>query len=314
MLSIYSLAITELWNGMPETWGRPGDSSGSSETANKYSRATLSAVSSAALAACRIHLSAALSVVIDVGGWHYFDPYILDSFLLVDKFLAIHQLTAPMIPLTWDPGPLYFRSGNIETMLEQGAVNSQKMGAGFADTSMTARLRSLIRDIISFCVLAEACWSSKEAMTFKQESWLFRRLQALTCRLLACYHAESTVVGQCISLTAIVFLFSCTSYRGPQLGALYAARHLKYLLLHSGYMLVETGHVDLYRWSLFTGAMIVPSREGDWLIAEFVGLYRNFHVAHIAVLQQEMERFLFLAARQRGRLMELMERASAFGS
>jgi hypothetical protein len=90
MLSIYSLAITALWSAVPEMGHQRGSLSRGAPAqpgGNYYS----------ALDACRVHISAALRVVHEMGGWDSFHPYIIDSFILADKFLAIAQLSPPSV-------------------------------------------------------------------------------------------------------------------------------------------------------------------------------------------------------------------------
>jgi hypothetical protein len=323
MLSIYSLAITDLWSAVPEM-GHPNGSNNYSATGSA------TALSGAVLDACRVHLSAALRVVHEVGGWDSFHPYIVDSFILADKFLAIVQLSPPVIPLTWDTSSLLYGGGGDGVGEEMRDVfgrytttksaTPRAMGSAFAHTQMTACLRELIHDIVSYCGLALAAWSNENAgdVTFEHELWLFRRQQALICRLLLCYNrAESTsVVGRCICLGTLVFLLSCTAHRGPQLAGMFAARHLRQFLLdNQPTILVEMGHgSDLHQWLVCTGAMamICSSRERDWFVVEFARLFQdNVQGLDANILQPSLERFFFLPNRQGARLLDLVQRTAA---
>jgi hypothetical protein len=51
-------------------------------------------------------MCALVRLVEDSGGWDSVDSYVLESSILADKYLALYEMTIPVIPLTWDPGPM----------------------------------------------------------------------------------------------------------------------------------------------------------------------------------------------------------------
>ncbi|UKZ74492.1 hypothetical protein TrVFT333_002161 [Trichoderma virens FT-333] len=80
LLSMYALAVTEMWNGLPVMWKR-----------SPQRHAMVSKLGSHGFAACRMHLKALIQIVNNAGGWEQFDPYILDSVVLADRYMAISQ-------------------------------------------------------------------------------------------------------------------------------------------------------------------------------------------------------------------------------
>lgn len=90
LLSMYSLAVTEFWNGLPQMW-----------TGNTERCARAISITKDYFDTCWVHLNAPLCALVVAGGWDRSDPYVLDSDRLVDKYISIYTTQLPIIPLSW---------------------------------------------------------------------------------------------------------------------------------------------------------------------------------------------------------------------
>lgn len=206
LLSLYSLAITELWNGLPEMWARHDE---------RRSR-MVREMAGHSLTACRMHLRALVLLVTNAGGWHLFNPYLLDSTLLADKFLAIASEKPPILGLAWDPGP-----GELNT-----ALTSPLLGERLLNTVADTGLGATLRDLVEYCHLAQEIWRS-DHVAAEAETWLFRRLQAIQMRLLLHFHDQALRHNdRCTSLAALVFVAVVIPSPGTKISAQYLAHSL----------------------------------------------------------------------------------------
>ncbi|UKZ61105.1 uncharacterized protein TrAtP1_002377 [Trichoderma atroviride] len=172
LLSMYGLAITEMWNCLPSMWRQLPDR-----------HAMASKLGYRGFSACRMHLKTLLQVVECAGGWKKFDPYVLDSVILADKFMAITSRKPPIIPVTWDPGQLPESLEEFGITEEELLVILPRLGTGFHIESLSEELNNILQDLVAYCRIANAAWSYPSIRP-DTEGWLFRRSQALSYRLL----------------------------------------------------------------------------------------------------------------------------------
>ena len=141
LLSMYSLAITELWNSISEMWKEhPSRSAISLEHQDSSQKAA------------RTHLGALLSVVKHIGGFDKIDPYLIESMIMADKFLALKDMTLPLIPMDWDPGPLpKARRQDFSAGHKKRPVQGQNL----LRVPMCNELKQIVRDIVDYVEVAE---------------------------------------------------------------------------------------------------------------------------------------------------------------
>ncbi|KAL9619832.1 MAG: hypothetical protein Q9160_005572 [Pyrenula sp. 1 TL-2023] len=295
ILSIYALAITELWNGIPEMWMK---------CPARHVKAT-NAVDHC-LDTSRTHLHALILLVERAGGWQNIDPYVMESSILAAKYLARSDLTTPLIPLTWDPGPMPpMKQHQLHSQMNNGLFD---LGRNLIRSSIDPELQQLIRDVIEYTQIAHSAWIACAELTLDTESWLFLRLQALSYRLLALEKLKGT--DNCIRITALVYLFNGIEYDGGQLSALTTLRYLRSALVDAAFWHTSFDK-ELLLWCLSTGAMTSqPSPEREWFI-ETLTQYASDMLPVNAAEQAWIDRltpYLFLTAKQGRQLRWLLRR------
>ena len=252
LLSLYSLAITEFWNGLPVIWSRhPGRNDMILRTAAE------------SLEASRTHLKALMYLVANAGGWRSVNPYILDSTILADKYLAIATMKPTMLSATWDPGPL---TDTIRAELNITELAYPCLGKQLLEEPLSSRLLEVLKDLVAHCRVAHDIWSRSDAVTAELESWLFRRFQAIQYRLIFQYHdGASSYLDRCISLAALVFACGSTPSHGPQLGARYLAQALRLVLEEGTAIWTYIASENLRLWCIFLGSCAHgPPEDISW--------------------------------------------------
>ena len=232
LLSIYALAITKLWNGVPQMWEKiPSRLVKLLQTAKHCREAS------------RVHLRALVCLVNDVGGWKGIDPYVLESMILVDKFLAIADGTLPILPLAEDVGALapYQQRDSL------GQTDSHpRLGESFTRMELRRDLVEVLQAVADYCRIAHWIWDHCD-VTSQDESWLYLQLQALTYQLLLFREIEG--VENCIRLAALPFLQNVTHYQGSQVSATTILPHLQTTIVISE-GLEEPCNDELLLWCL----------------------------------------------------------------
>ncbi|KAL7928892.1 hypothetical protein V8C35DRAFT_317055 [Trichoderma chlorosporum] len=292
LLSMYALAVTEMWNGLPAMWKRSPER-----------HAMVSKLGSHGFAACRMHLKALLQIVDGAGGWERFDPYILDSVILADRYMAISQGKPPVIPITWDPGP--FPASIREELGITGQSVLPLLGASLLSEPLSKELDSVVRGLVDYCRIASEAWTWS-SIGPEAEGWLFRRLQALSCRLLLHVHDEHiTHVQSCICFAALTFISSAVAAKGPQMSAQYAAGQL-FLLLQETHHPEEEMRMSkgLYFWLLFMGAVVAEPQP--WFLEQLATCCEEGQVSESS-LEARLEPYLYLPSRQGAHLPLILE-------
>lgn len=295
LLSVYALAVTEMWNGLPAMWKR-----------SPQRHAMVSKLGSHGFAACRMHLRALLQMVNDAGGWEQFDPYVLDGVILADRYLAISQGRPLVIPITWDPGPLPASIRKELEITEQSVL--PHLGTSLLLEPLLGELDCALRDLVAYCRIASEAWAWS-SIGPDAECWLFRRLQAISCRLLLHTHDEhATHVQRCICFASLTFISSSIPAKGPQMSAQLAAEQL-FLLLQEENMAKREMKMSrgLYFWLLFMGSVVTePSPPRLWFLQQ---LAENCEEGEISEsnLEARLEPYLYLPSRQGTRLPPIVE-------
>jgi hypothetical protein len=298
LLSVYALAITEFWGAMPEIW---------TKCPTRYT-GVLSLDKRSVLRTSRIHMCALVRLVEDAGGWESVDSYVLESSILAGKYMALYEMTMPVIPLTWDPGPM--PKARRDELQIQPHNTLPQLGKKLLTVPMRHKLAQAIGDVIDFARMAHCTWSHADRLTSLDENWLFLRHQALVYQLLSLGDSLQPLEN-CVRITTLLFLLNATEYHGAYVSARMTLQHLISALVRARFWEDDDlGHVQgVVRWCICTGAMTLePSRERDW----FRGMLVRFSLSSSSVwtedaFQEGLEPYLFLAVKQKVQLSGLIE-------
>ncbi|KAM0549147.1 hypothetical protein ACHAPJ_009602 [Fusarium lateritium] len=286
-LSIYSLAITEFWSGTPFLWTRCPE---------RY-MATMNTPRTGASAA-RTHLGALLRVVDNAGGWSQFDPYVLESTILADKFLALTEFKAPVVPPTWDP--ISLSPGYVES------TAPTLLGHNLLSKIASLDLRLVLQDIISYINYAVTYWSSGKRHD-NIETNLFLKLQALTYRLLHLQGLQQS--DNCIRIATLTFLLNVTQYHGPQTSARTLIPRLRQALIEARFWSDELDE-GIRFWCLYTAAMTTEaSPDRDWFLCMIQRYYLPPALDY--GVEERLRGYLFLSDRQGAQLSTLMNKLAS---
>ncbi|GAB1317045.1 Transcription factor domain-containing protein (Fragment) [Madurella fahalii] len=259
-LSIYSLAITENWNHMPPIWVRCPSRQALALRKENASRA-----------ASRMHLQALARFIDDNGGWGAFDPYIMESAILADKYLSLWEMESPIIPLTWDPGPL---SRAVRDALgideDEGTKSDVEMGNNLLHLPLCEKLKDIIADIADYARIARAAWAQPEIVTFEPQSWLFLRLQSFYFRLMLLDEDRLSRLDDCIKIIVLTFLLATTHYHGAAVCAANMVSKIRSALVHARFWDENVfGSRGLRFWCLCTGAIAAGATlEREWFLGQ----------------------------------------------
>lgn len=283
LLSMYALAVTEMWNGLPVMWER-----------SPQRHAMVSMLGSHGFAACRMHLKALLQIVENASGWEQFDPYILDSVVMADRYMAISHGKPLVIPTTWDPGPLPF------SIREELGITGESvlplLGTSLLLEPLSEKLDSVVRDLVDYCRIASEAWAWS-SIGPEAEGWLFRRLQAISCRLLNHIHDEQiSHFHLCICFATLTFISSSIAAKGPQMSAQYAAGQLCLLLQEKHHSAEEMKmSKGLYFWLLFMGSVVADPQP--WFLEQLAEHCEEGEISESS-LEARLEPYLYLPSRQ----------------
>ncbi|KAM0446021.1 hypothetical protein ACHAPV_004729 [Trichoderma viride] len=302
LISMYGLAITEMWNCVPSMWRQLPER-----------HAMASKQGPRGFSACRMHLKTLLQVVEYAGGWDKFDPYVLDSVILADKFMAITSRKPPIIPVAWDPGPLPSESlEEFGITEEELLVILPRLGTGFHLESLSEELNNILQDLIAYCRIANAAWSYSSIRP-DMEGWLFRRSQAISHRLLL-YALDQNAkhTERCISLASLTFILTSIPARGPQMSAQDVTSHLFDLLQEDQFLAEKASMSDgLWFWLLFMGCVVSePSTHRLWFL-ERMADYCNKEELIESSFSEKLEPYFFLPSRQGARIPAVIEYLSS---
>ena len=261
ILSIYALAVSEMW-------------------AQNYEAATA-------------HLIMTRHLAAQFGGLTKLDPYLMESIILCDKYVAIGKFGVPIFPLDWEPGSLPAQKMlQIQTEVEpllselaQGFFNLDKQLLG-------PELLQTIDDIL-VCAQVSQQMETQEVTDASDQHWLFLRHQAIICRLLSV--SPSSEIQECCRVALIVWLLKITVYFGAQRWSKNLLPRLKAAILrleNSG----ERCPSLLMFWMVSLGAMTAEyTDERDWFLRQTTKAARSLGIKFDKEsFRRALKRFLFL--------------------
>lgn len=282
LLSVYALALTELWHGV--------------DGILPLALHGIARHNAARREACRMHLAALRDLIQTVGAGKV-EPYVLEGAILGDKYLALAEGVPPLLCLDWDPGPDPPKGPGEYWTLDRDLL---PLGGAFFQSSVYSHaLLSIIQDLVSYIQIAKLSWC-QPVMTAKKESWLFLRLNALIYRLLQL--DDLSRLEDCVRHTILVFILTTTEYSGAQIAAIPVLGRLKTAVIELRAQEQQSHEPDreILFWILSTAALAtMPTSERKWFRLEALAAA---HAAGIELtvhaFQTVLERYLYLADRQ----------------
>ncbi|KAF2238850.1 hypothetical protein EV356DRAFT_504176 [Viridothelium virens] len=290
LISIYALAVTGMWHGIPQLWGKaPSKYRTVLKTAENYREAS------------RIHLRALAVLVTEIGGWKCVHPYVLKSMILADKFLAIADAIKPTLPLAWDPGPLVL-SKQSSFQVPTGCL--LRLGEGFTRMELRHDLADVLLHIVEYCRAAHGIWGHC-AVTSDDERWLYLRLQALIYQLLLLHQLPK--IENCIRLATLLFLQNVTQYQGFQILATIILRQFDATVLATNVSEVPEDSEVLLWCSCMGGMATEKSDEKQRCFERIASLTSSLSLqVRESHIQELLEKYFFIAERQKDQLLDLV--------
>ncbi|KAJ6782486.1 hypothetical protein PWT90_05289 [Aphanocladium album] len=288
-LSIYSLAISELWKVLP--------------LMQKHARLVvtlpLAAQPKQMASTSRMHLHALLELVNSSGGWKSFDPYVLESVILADKYLACWEWTTPTIAINCLPAE---HNLQIPDMDHQATV----LGRNLLARNLDHRVKKSIKKIVDYVHFAKQAWALAP-LPFDVQGGLFFQLQRLIYELLCL--ADLSPVNHCVRVAALVFLQTNMQYRGAHICASVLTEQLRLGLMAAKFW--EAVDPGLRFWCLASALLVTePSPDDAWFNA-MLARYLSDITEGLSPLTDArtcLEQYLYLHDRQGGQLEVLVKR------
>ncbi|KAH8890080.1 hypothetical protein GQ53DRAFT_824730 [Thozetella sp. PMI_491] len=309
IFSLYSLMAVQTWDDVPELWMRHCPARYS------YLKSLQANPSYQPGAKSRMHFSAIAGYVDMMGGWGTQDPYLMESIILLGKFLAFLDGKPPVIHYSvFDPG---FMSAELHKTLDAPHESLSRLGTGFFELPMCAELREIVPWVADFVWTAEVAWSST-TVTGEVETWLFLRLQALLYRFLLQDAGGWTLRDSSLRFALLVFLLHSTENSGSKLCATeFLAVYLRQSL--ERFLPPPAEDAQFRRahfWCLCTGAMV--SRPSSPLREWYVEAIARHALTTLperseGSFEAELQCFLFLSSRQGTALSELVDDVISLG-
>ncbi|XWW97249.1 hypothetical protein V2A60_005231 [Cordyceps javanica] len=291
-LSIYSLAISELWKVMPLMRNRSAGTNASPWSMQPKQLAPTS----------RMHLQALLELVNNSGGWGAFDPYVLESAILVDKYLACWEWTTPLIAISSLPAEYNLPIADFDP-------TTVALGRKLLAMNLNPQVTNSIQEIVRYVYLAKQAWALAP-LPFDVQSSLFFQLQRLMYELL-CYTGLEPV-DNCVRVAALVFLQANMLYRGAHICAATLASQLRPALMLARFW-EDTFDPGLRFWCLTSALLLTePSPDDDWFRTMLPGYLDEISQSSSSLDDARtcLEEYLYLDERQGGQLADVVGRIS----
>jgi hypothetical protein len=197
------------------------------------------------LAASMTHLRAIAQLVEVAGGLSQLENHmLLETLVQGDIMLAVEQLSTPVFPLTWDPGP--FPHGRWE-MIKRITALRHLGKAVLEDPTLPPTLRTIVHEVIQCVQVAQYVWTHPQSPTSDLE-WIFLRYLAILHRLLTLEWMSWQTEAFRIAL--IMWLMVVMTNLGIRRSIKFIVPRLKRALLASG---AETG---IQPWNERSGLLL----------------------------------------------------------
>ena len=208
------------------------------------------------------------------------DPYIRESMVLGDKYLALKLGTTPMLPMQWEPTPLTEQElVEISQGIDPSLTEVGKYILQLRPPTISMSLVSIIHDVVTCIKVSNYAWSEdriRPTPKTKLHEWLFWKHQAIIYCLIADRHHSG--LEQCLRITILIWLLTITAYSG-------AVSYVKLLLPQlkealKGYWTTDAVHnnhnttgnaetLGLLFWIASVGARTSPDgAEESWYVQQ----------------------------------------------
>ena len=261
ILSIHALAVSEMWE-------------------QHYDAATA-------------HLKMTRHFVAQFGGLTTLDPYIMESLLLCDRYVAIGKFEPPIFPLDWE-----LEAQPAQKMLKvsiEAAPFLSELAQGFFDLDnhiLGPEMLQII-DNIRICAQLSQQMDTQEITVSSDQRWLFVRHHANFCRLLSLPTSSKT--QECCRFALIVWLLKITAYFGAQRWSKRLLPGLKAAILRLDDA-DELCPLVLVFWMTSLGAMTAEyTDERDWFLKRTMNAADSLGIElDKEPFRRVLRRFLFL--------------------
>ena len=214
------------------------------------------------------------------------------------RYTALLQLTSPVLPLDWDPGPLDENKDRktIENEMSSSQSSSRDFLSRGAEAGLSPALLKIIDDILQCVNFAQFFGELADG----DEEWLFLRHQSFIYRLLS-FKVDNDTLDECCRLALITWLLKITAYFGAQRASKRILPRLKIAILSLRYdndpqERFGRSQMEILFWMTSVGAMTAEyTEERDWFIAETSRVAEALKIeAEKEAFRSLLERYLFL--------------------
>ena len=262
IFSIYALAVSELW-------------------AQNYDAASA-------------HLRMLNHFLAGIGGLNYLNPYMMESIILCDKYVALGKFEPPILPLDWEPAPLpKLKVMKVQSQMTPPLRNLAQGFQGLVGESLGIELCRIVQDIVICVQLAEHIKVEATNQT-EDQRWLFLRHQACVSRLMSLQ--TNSRLQDCTRVAIVIWTLKITAYFGAQRWSKKLLYRLKSQIIGldgSGEWIPST----LLFWMTCLGAMTAEyTEERDWFLARTLKLAKSLVVPiEKQAFRSILQRYLFIA-------------------
>lgn len=184
ILSIYALGVSDMW-------------------ARNYDAATS-------------HMQILRHFVLRFGGMKKLDPYLMESLILGDRYLAVGKFASPMLPFDWDPGAFSKQGNSPISSADSPGLGPAQLAKGFFELDhgdLHLEILEMVGDILESLRFSHYLNIQKRTRDPKIERWLFLRHQAIIYRLLQ-LPTMSGSIQECCRIALMIWLLKITAYHG----------------------------------------------------------------------------------------------------
>ena len=284
ILSIYALGVSEMWADNCE--------------------------------AAASHLKMTRHLVIRNGGLTKLPPYLMESVLLCDKYVAIGRSEAPIFPLDWEPVSLPTIQKLPNSQDNRLEAPLTELAQGFFELEehvLDPNTLQIIHDI-RVCARVSQQWGTQAIPSDPSDQhWLFLRHQAIFWRLLSLPTTVSseteTETQHCCRIALIIWLLKITVYFGAQRWSKRLLPRLKAAIVRvDDAATAERCPPKLLFWIACLGAMTAEyTDEREWF------LRRTVQAASCAEIERDegafrkvLGRFLFVGCEDGRRFVSMV--------
>ncbi|KAK4185952.1 hypothetical protein QBC35DRAFT_453707 [Podospora australis] len=295
IVSIFTLAMTQYWQDVPELWSRcpPGY-----VAATKY-RDPIGTKT-------RMHLRAVLGLVDQMGGWQRFSPYVVEVIIKADIYIALKEgIASSPLKASWDPGPV---PPLVSGESRQRTDTLPRLGQALLRIPMHPDLHAMVVDIRDFVRIAENAWEDMTAKNQPQMNpelgeWLFKRYAAFKYRLMTFEGLEGQDL--CILLAAQIFLFNASTDNEIVMGCFGEGLHIAIAAASSfGDNTFDQG---LMLWCLCTAAMTASPGASRDAFFDNLGSLPDLP-ATVEAYSERLELYLFMPKRHTPLLSQMVDK------